>query len=39
MLSKKVDKDLLSEGQRLRAENECLKTCKLWFGQTSDASA
>lgn len=38
-LSKEVEEDLLAEVQRLRAENEYLKTCKPWFWKTSDASA
>lgn len=35
----KVEEALLAEAQRLHAENEYLKTCKPWFGKTSDASA
>ena len=38
-LPKAVEEDLLAEVQRLRAENEYLKTCKPWFWKTSDASA
>ena len=38
-LLKGVEEDLLTEVQRLRAENEYLKTCKPWFWKTSDASA
>ena len=38
-LPKEVEEDLLAEVQRLRAENEYLKTCKPWFWKTSDASA
>ncbi len=37
-LPKRVEEDLLAEVQRLRAENEYLKTCKPWFWKTSDAS-
>jgi len=36
-LEKRVEEDLLAEVQRLRAENEYLKTCKPWFWKTSDA--
>ena len=32
-----VEVDLLAEVQRLRAENEYLKTCKPWFWRESDA--
>lgn len=38
-LPKDVEEDLLAEVQRLRAENDYLKTCKPWFWKTSDASA
>ncbi len=38
-LPKQVEEDLLAEVQRLRAENDYLKTCKPWFWKTSDASA
>ena len=38
-LPKEVEEDLLAEVQRLRAENDYLKTCKPWFWKTSDASA
>ena len=38
-LPKQVEEDLLAEVQRLRAENDYLKTCKPWFGKTSDVSA
>ena len=38
-LPKGTEEDLLAEVQRLRAEVEYLKTCKLWFWKTSDASA
>ena len=38
-LPKRVEEDLLAEVQRLRAENDYLKTCKPWFWKTSDASA
>lgn len=37
-LPKQVEEDLLAEVQRLRAENDYLKTCKPWFWKTSDAS-
>ena len=37
-LPKEVEEDLLAEVQRLRAENDYLKTCKPWFWKTSDAS-
>lgn len=37
-LSKKVEEDLLAEVQRLRAENDYLKTCKPWFWKKSDAN-
>ena len=37
-LPKDIEKDLLAEVQRLRAEVEYLKTCKPWFWKTSDAS-
>ena len=37
-LPKEGEEDLLAEVLRLRAENEYLKTCKPWFGKTSDAS-
>ena len=37
-LPKEGEEDLLAEVQRLRAENEYLKTCKPWFWKTSDAS-
>ena len=37
-LPKDVEEDLLAEVQRLRAENDYLKTCKPWFWKTSDAS-
>ena len=36
-LPKAVEEDLLAEVQRLRAENDYLKTCKPWFWKTSDA--
>lgn len=32
-LPKQVEEDLLAEVQRLRAENDYLKTCKPWFGR------
>ena len=38
-LPKEVEEDLLAEVQRLRAENDYLKTCRPWFCKTSDASA
>ena len=38
-LPKQAEEDLLAEVQRLRAENDYLKTCKPWFWKTSDASA
>ena len=38
-LPKEAEEDLLAEVQRLRAENDYLKTCKPWFWKTSDASA
>lgn len=38
-LPKGVEEDLLAEVQRLRAENDYLKTCKPWFWKTNDASA
>ena len=34
-LPKEVEEDLLSEVQRLRAENAYLKNCKPWFWKTS----
>ena len=37
-LPKEVEEDLLAEVQRLRAENDYLKTCRPWFWKTSDAS-
>ena len=37
-LPKQVEEDLLAEVQRLRAEVDYLKICKLWFLKTSDAS-
>lgn len=37
-LPKEVEEDLLAEVQRLRAENDYLKTYKPWFWKTSDAS-
>ena len=37
-LPKQVEEDLLAEVQRLRAENDYLKTCRPWFWKTSDAS-
>ena len=38
-LPKEVEEDLLAEVQRLRAENDYLKTCKPLVLKTSDASA
>ena len=35
---KKVEEDLLKEGQRLRAENAHLKNYKPWFWKKSDTS-
>ena len=37
-LSKAVEKDLIAENQRLRAEIDYLKICKPWFWKKSDAS-
>jgi len=36
-LPKETEEDLLAEVQRLRAENDYLKTCKPWLWKTSDA--
>lgn len=35
-LPKEVEEDLLTEVQRLRAENAYLKNCEPWFWRTSD---
>ena len=36
-LPKETEEDLLAEVQRLRAENDYLKTCNPWLWKTSDA--
>ena len=36
-LPKETEEDLLAEVQRLRAENDYLKTCKPWLWKTSGA--
>ena len=37
-LPEKVEKDLIAENQRLRAELEYLKNCRPWFWRESDAN-